>query len=58
VATVVGTGLIGAYTTFSSFARDAAALWEKQQRALSVAYVLGTVAACIGAASVALVIFD
>ena len=50
VATVVGTGLLGAYTTFSSFARDAVALWEQRDRVPAVMYVVATVIACVGAA--------
>jgi CrcB protein len=57
-ATVVGTGLLGAYTTFSSFARDATALWEQRRRWLAIAYVAGSVVACVAAAWLGLTIVD
>jgi len=50
VATVVGTGLLGAYTTFSSFARDAVALWERRARVAAVIYAAVSIVACVGAA--------
>lgn len=56
LATVVGTGLIGAYTTFSSFARDTLALLERNRIRLAIVYVLGTVGLCLAAAAVALTI--
>jgi fluoride exporter len=51
--TVLGLGALGAYTTFSSFARDVAALGERRRIALAVAYVavtvvLGVLAAAAG----------
>ena len=54
-ATVVGVGALGAYTTFSSFARDAVALAEAGRRRAATAYVLasccgGTLAAALGIA--------
>lgn len=53
--TVLGVAGLGAYTTFSSFARDAVALIEQGQVALAAAYVgatlsLGIAAAAIGVA--------
>jgi CrcB protein len=53
--TVVGVGGLGAYTTFSSFARDTVALGEVRQVPLAAAYVvltctLGITAAAIGVA--------
>jgi CrcB protein len=42
VATVVGVGGLGAYTTFSSFARDAVALAERRRTALLAVYVVAT----------------
>lgn len=50
VATVVGAGLLGTWTTFSSFARDAVALWERAHRAAALVYVVSTVVACVGVA--------
>jgi CrcB protein len=54
-ATVLGTGLVGAYTTFSTFARDAVALAERGQSRRVAAYVIvsvggGVVAAAAGMA--------
>jgi CrcB protein len=53
--TVAGVGGLGAYTTFSSFARDAVALGERRQVALAALYVgascvLGVAAAAVGVA--------
>ena len=42
VVTAVGTGGLGAFTTFSSFARDAVALVEERRPLAARAYVLGT----------------
>jgi fluoride exporter len=41
------TGLLGGFTTFSAFALDAAALWERGAVALAVIYVLTSVALSI-----------
>lgn len=49
--TVVGVGGLGAYTTFSSFARDAVALVEQRRVALACAYVAATCVLGIGAAA-------
>ena len=53
--TVVGVAGLGAYTTFSSFARDAVALAETDKVALAMGYValsclLGVGAAAVGVA--------
>ena len=55
--TVVGVGGLGAYTTFSSFARDVVALAGRRQRLAMVWYVLascggGVAAAALGVAIV------
>lgn len=49
--TVAGVGGLGAYTTFSSFARDAVALAEERQAVLAAAYVTATCVLGIGAAA-------
>ena len=49
--TILGIGGLGAYTTFSSFARDAAALAEVGRLALAAAYVLATCVLGIAAAA-------
>ena len=38
------TGVLGGYTTFSTFSLDAAFLYERDQFALMAAYVIGSVA--------------
>lgn len=48
--TVIGTGFLGAYTTFSSFSRDTIALVEHDRIAAAVAYVASTVVICVAAA--------
>lgn len=49
--TVLGVGGLGAYTTFSSFARDAVALVEAGRFGLAVAYVAGTCGLGLAAAA-------
>jgi CrcB protein len=41
------TGLLGGFTTFSAFALDAAALWERGAAGLAAGYVLASVALSI-----------
>ena len=50
VVTALGTGGLGAYTTFSSFARDAVALVEEGRTGWAAAYVAGTAAGTVAAA--------
>ena len=56
-ATVLGTGLLGAFTTFSSYARDTVALAEDRRAGLAAAYVavtaLGAVLAAAGGVALA-----
>jgi CrcB protein len=54
LVTVLGVGGLGAYTTFSSFARDAVALVELRRLALAALYVAGTCAAGVAAAALGL----
>jgi CrcB protein len=58
VVTVIGVGGLGAYTTFSSFARDAVALVAEGRAGLAAVYVGGTCVMGIAAAAagVALVV--
>lgn len=42
---LVVVGFLGGYTTFSSFAAEAMALWERGARGEAVAYVVGSVGA-------------
>ena len=45
----VATGVLGGFTTFSSFSLDAAVLWQRGDLALSFAYVAGTLVLGLGA---------
>lgn len=49
--TVFGVAGLGAYTTFSSFARDAVALVEQRRIALTAAYLAATLTLSIAAAA-------
>lgn len=51
VLTVVGVAGLGAYTTFSSFARDTVALIEQRTVGLAAAYVGATLSVGIAAAA-------
>jgi CrcB protein len=51
VRTVVGTGFIGAYTTFSSFSYDTFGLLEEGATAAAVVNALGSVAAGLAVAT-------
>jgi CrcB protein len=51
LSTVLAVGGIGAFTTFSSFTRDAVALVEQRRSALAFGYVLATAATSIAAAA-------
>lgn len=46
----LGTGLLGGFTTFSAYAADAAFLARDGSPAAAAAYVVGTLALCLGAA--------
>ena len=56
--TVAGVGGLGAYTTFSSFARDAVALGEERQWRPAVIYVVATCALGIAAAAAGVALTD
>lgn len=49
--TVLGAGGLGAYTTFSSFARDTVALIEQRREALAALYVGATLSLGVAAAA-------
>lgn len=51
VIAAVGTGLLGGYTTFSTVAVESVLLWERRQRRLFWANVLGNAAAALAAAA-------
>ena len=44
-----GWGSLGGYTTFSSFAAETLAHWERGERGLGISYVLGSVGAGLAA---------
>ena len=52
--TVLGTGFLGAYTTFSTFAYETVRRAEEGAPRVAVAYALGSVAAGVAAAAVGL----
>jgi CrcB protein len=45
---LLGTGLLGGFTTFSAFTLDAMVLWERGQGGLAAAYVLASVLLSVG----------
>jgi len=45
---LLAVGLLGGFTTFSSFSLDALSLWQRGEAALTAFYVLGSVAAGLG----------
>lgn len=49
-AFIVGAGLLGGYTTFSTAMLDALALWRDGERPASVLHLIGTFAAAVLAA--------
>ena len=51
VVAAVGTGLLGGYTTFSTVAVESVLMWERGERRLFWANVLGTAVAAIAAAA-------
>jgi CrcB protein len=56
LALLVGTGLCGSFTTYSSFSFETVRLYETGERARAVANALGTLVACLLAAGIAIVL--
>ena len=56
LVTVLGTGGLGAYTTFSSFARDLVALVEERRYAAAAAYGVTTCITTVAAAAAAILL--
>ena len=54
--TIIGVGGLGAFTTFSSFARDTVALAEARRLAVTAVYVVVSCAAGVGAAALGVAI--
>lgn len=46
------TGVLGGFTTFSSFSLEALELWQQQRFLLAGGYVLGTLMICLAAVTV------
>jgi CrcB protein len=55
-ATVLGTGLLGTFTTFSGFAHDTVALWQEDRPGVAVLYAAGSCACGLAAAALGLAI--
>jgi CrcB protein len=49
----LGTGVLGGFTTFSTYALDAHGLWIAEDRATAVGYGVGTLLGCVAATAVA-----
>ena len=56
VRTIVGTGFLGAYTTFSTYAHETVRVGTVPRRGLAVAYAFGSVVASVLAAAAGLAI--
>jgi len=56
VRTIVGTGFLGAYTTFSTYAYETVRVGTVPRRGLAVGYAFGSVLASVLAAAVGLAI--
>jgi fluoride exporter len=53
VPLLLGPGLLGGYTTLSTYSEQARALLDSGESVLALAYLLGTLAACLVAVAVA-----
>jgi CrcB protein len=52
-ALLVGTGVCGSFTTYSSFSVETVRLWEADDRLRAAGYAVGTLALCLVAAALA-----
>jgi fluoride exporter len=50
----LGTGVLGGFTTFSTYALDAHGLWEAGDRAAAAGYLVGTLLGCVAATAAAM----
>jgi CrcB protein len=52
----LGTGVLGGFTTFSTYALDAHGLWVAGDRAVAAGYLVGTLLGCVAATAAAVVL--
>ena len=50
----LGTGVLGGFTTFSTYALDAHGLWVAGDRAAAAGYLVGTLLGCVAATAAAI----
>lgn len=53
VALLVGTGICGSFTTYSSFSFETVRMWETGDRLRATIYGIGTLVCCLAAAALA-----
>jgi CrcB protein len=52
----LGTGVLGGFTTLSTYTLDAHRLWTAGDRAVAAGYLVGTLLACVAATAVAVTV--
>jgi fluoride exporter len=52
----LGTGVLGGFTTFSTYTLDAHGLWVAGDRAVAAGYLIGTLLGCVAATAVAVTV--
>ncbi len=50
------TGILGGFTTFSTFSLDAVSLWERGQQSAAITYVIASILVSLGAMVVTLMV--
>jgi fluoride exporter len=53
---VLGTGVLGGFTTFSTYALDAHGLWVAGDRVIAAGYLVGTLVGCVAATAAAVAV--
>lgn len=56
VRPLLGTGVLGGFTTFSTYALDTQQLWTDGDRAAAAGYLVGTLLACLAVTAGAVVL--